>query len=656
MGRSKQRKSDQPNQRKNTSNLTMENVDIEQEASMEEDQFRGNSLSPQPAKGRNRGKNNERKNNQQKGGLKRTTKPAIKSKIVVVNVTENMEVDNNVNVRSTRSRSRTPKLESKDKSKSNKNKRTKTIVNFAEGENDVVMMAQGDESEFQSDEEEGERITTEEDSLSEPSQTESNTDFEQEPQPSTSVSGNTGQANAVSDDNQVVTMGKLREFFQMTGLLRTEENQVDTNQDRQDEDEKEVYFQEKRKGTDNNNNSAMENGLANSSETTIYRQAILPENFEPDGNNYLHQISASSEEQLQYGESSDECDGNELLCDFTENSKNYDSFTGNKSPTRSADNRRKRHGQDSRRDSYYGEPRAKERREERRDNRRQNERKHCHETSGERRADQLIREAENAKARMYGSPGKNQFRKNKGEDEDSDYIVVAAHLEESLIARIARGEYIDFTHIIACDRVELEEDHRLELISQGGRPVWQPASDRDITQISSFAKWQQAFRVYSNVYMKYHPERAAELMEYSHIIHDASMTFTWANVYRYDKDFCLHMAKHTDRSWAIILSKAYQFRLKDRITTRYDVDFNNNNNSGKKREICRKFNKGKCTYGLRCKYDHWCTHCMKWGHGAHSCRKLNNSQGGNNVKRYGKINNYDQKESKTYKNKFDKKK
>ena len=117
--------------------------------------------------------------------------------------------------------------------------------------------------------------------------------------------------------------------------------------------------------------------------------------------------------------------------------------------------------------------------------------------------------------------------------------------------------------------------------------------------------------------MRYHPERAAELMEYSHVIHDAAMTFTWLNIYRYDKDFRIHMSHHNDRSWAKILTKAYQFRLKDRLTVmRHEM---NDNTGNKKCEICHKFNKGKCTYGLRCKYDHRCLICNKWGHGAHSC-------------------------------------
>ena len=42
----------------------------------------------------------------------------------------------------------------------------------------------------------------------------------------------------------------------------------------------------------------------------------------------------------------------------------------------------------------------------------------------------------------------------------------------------------------------------------------------------------------------------------------------------------------------------------------------------KDREPCRRFNRGKCSFCLSCKYDHRCSvpKCGKFGHGAHICR------------------------------------
>ena len=86
----------------------------------------------------------------------------------------------------------------------------------------------------------------------------------------------------------------------------------------------------------------------------------------------------------------------------------------------------------------------------------------------ERRADHLIREAELSKARMVDIPGKNgetSFeRGNKiatninGElmhsvIVDQNFLMVAAHIDESLKRKIINGEYVDFVKLLPRDRV-----------------------------------------------------------------------------------------------------------------------------------------------------------------------------------------------------------
>ena len=87
------------------------------------------------------------------------------------------------------------------------------------------------------------------------------------------------------------------------------------------------------------------------------------------------------------------------------------------------------------------------------------------------------------------------------------------------------------------------------------------------SSISSFQKWEQAFRIYSNVYSQFNPNRSAELIEYNHIIHTISQNYTWENVYMYDKDFRLHMSHRPQRNWNIILQQAWSLRLKDKINS-----------------------------------------------------------------------------------------
>ena len=272
---------------------------------------------------------------------------------------------------------------------------------------------------------------------------------------------------------------------------------------------------------------------------------------------------------------------------------------------------------------------------------------------GQERAEQIIHEAEAGRARIYDVPGKdnqidrgiNQIR-NMVEggnangnvlvqqqpavynNFDDDYLLVTAHLDLNTQAKIAKGEYVDFAKLIPKEKgLNSDFENRMELVNRNGHSYFVPVTERESTQINSFSKWEQAFRVFSNVYTKYHPERAHELIEYNFMIHTASSTYVWDNVYHYDRDFRMHMERHPQRSWTLILQQAWSFRLKDKYNSKGNGSENRygnpNNGNGRRKEICRRYNQGRCTYGTRCKYDHRCSvpDCGKYGHGAHNCRR-----------------------------------
>ena len=84
---------------------------------------------------------------------------------------------------------------------------------------------------------------------------------------------------------------------------------------------------------------------------------------------------------------------------------------------------------------------------------------------------------------------------------DEDYLIVAAHVDGNLERRIRDGEFVDFARLIPRDRVQMQQDNRLELVQRDGKLSCEPmsASQNDFS-ISCFARWEQAFRVFSNVY------------------------------------------------------------------------------------------------------------------------------------------------------------
>ena len=116
---------------------------------------------------------------------------------------------------------------------------------------------------------------------------------------------------------------------------------------------------------------------------------------------------------------------------------------------------------------------------------------------------------------------------------------------------------MDFGKLVLKDRVLTADNSHYEMILCDGKMYWVPATNNEITDISNYNRWEQAFHVYSDIYMRAFPQRSAELIQYSHLIHTIAQMYIWENVYMYDKDFRLHLAKHPKCSWLIILQQVW---------------------------------------------------------------------------------------------------
>ena len=205
------------------------------------------------------------------------------------------------------------------------------------------------------------------------------------------------------------------------------------------------------------------------------------------------------------------------------------------------------------------------------------------EVSQEEKIDKMVWDAEKAKANIFSNQGKDiegLYNYEFTAKMDEDYMVIGAHVDESMQNKIIRGEYIDFGKLIPRDKIVMEEDKRMELIMKNGRAFWTPAGSGEITSITNFHKWEKAFRIYSNIYTRAHPARASELIQYNHVINSIASTYVWDNVYSYDKEFRMHLSRHPSRSWAIILQQAWTMRLRDRIKNDHLYGSSNNQNFG----------------------------------------------------------------------------
>ena len=106
---------------------------------------------------------------------------------------------------------------------------------------------------------------------------------------------------------------------------------------------------------------------------------------------------------------------------------------------------------------------------------------------------------------------------------DEDYIMVGSHVDEATLTKIKNSEYVDIAKLIPKDRILANEDNRLELVVKAGHTYYVPVNED--TDITSFSHWEQAFRVFSNIYTKFYPHRSTELIEYNHIIHTISLSY-----------------------------------------------------------------------------------------------------------------------------------
>ena len=245
------------------------------------------------------------------------------------------------------------------------------------------------------------------------------------------------------------------------------------------------------------------------------------------------------------------------------------------------------------------------------------------------RAEAMIREAETAKMQILTTSGKIDLSRDFVHSVmvDESFSVVAGHVDETTYGKIIKGQYVDFSKLIPKDKLHYDEEEVLQLVRRNGLTFYQPVKEG--TSVTNFNRWEQAFRVFSNIYTQEFPHRSTQLIQYNHIIHDIAQTYIWSNVYVYDMDFHIHMAKNPQKSWGIILQQSWSMRLKERITGgevfqhRFSTGSTPGGSGGhgrsKVNEPCRRYNRGKCTYGANCKFDHKCTYCYKFGHYVLNC-------------------------------------
>ena len=98
--------------------------------------------------------------------------------------------------------------------------------------------------------------------------------------------------------------------------------------------------------------------------------------------------------------------------------------------------------------------------------------------SAEEKAEKLVIEAENVKARMFPNNTGNMVNPLHFTAKiNEDYLVVGAHIDEGMKAKIIKGDYVDFVKLLPWDHILAEEDGRMELIVRNRKTFWMPVTE-----------------------------------------------------------------------------------------------------------------------------------------------------------------------------------
>lgn len=208
---------------------------------------------------------------------------------------------------------------------------------------------------------------------------------------------------------------------------------------------------------------------------------------------------------------------------------------------------------------------------------------------------------------------------------DNEFDPLAAQIDAATYECMESGKYVDLRKILPTESFFSDEDDECKYqISddRDGKPTFVKAKAETEKQgINSIKRWLTAINVYASAYVKKNPHRSTEIFQYILDIQEAANTHTWESVYIYDRIFRRLMEKIPTRRWSTPYNKYYNKVLKPKTMGQsFSGNKKASDGSRVKKEICWKFNKGKCNRGDSCFRDHRCAFCGKYGHGEHVCR------------------------------------
>lgn len=237
------------------------------------------------------------------------------------------------------------------------------------------------------------------------------------------------------------------------------------------------------------------------------------------------------------------------------------------------------------------------------------------------RADEVIRDIQNNKADLAKPTGELN-RQLETLLIDMKRFHLTSHVDKKLKDRILEGNFtVELKRLVPQSRSRSKTDQRLNMIYKDGMPAFIPADREAFKDITGYKQWEVAFKVFMGVFISKWPDRANELLEYSHVIHTASLTYPWESVFNYDIAMREILTDNPNRLWGTICQHTWALEIGEPGNkVNAQVIPGGSKVLGKTgSKICWRFNKGRCTFGDNCEFDHRCSVCGGRNHGRHNC-------------------------------------
>lgn len=191
---------------------------------------------------------------------------------------------------------------------------------------------------------------------------------------------------------------------------------------------------------------------------------------------------------------------------------------------------------------------------------------------------------------------------------------MSAHVPLQICQKIWQNQYINIALLLK-GNVELHElcSGGLIHITESGTIETRPKITKD--KVSTIEKWTDAFMIFISIYLKKHPSKAHELLQYMSIIREAATRNVGLSWRTYEEQFRLRQAKNL-QSWAKINSDLWL-----RVLSMGNSVANVPPKSKPNTSTCNYFNQGYCSY-KPCRFPHVCSHCGGSNHGRINCFQL----------------------------------